>query len=103
MRKIQGSQAVPQAAPRTWTSPSLDTLAEQEQPGRLAGCSGDLAMNAIGDMLGNFLPCTKANPKQHAIAVVLGLVMVYGITNGLAVATTEGILTQLALVGVHLG
>ena len=54
-------------------------------------------------MLGNFLPCTKANPKQHAIAVVLGLVIVYGIASGVALRTIEGLFTQLELAGVHLG
>ena len=45
----------------------------------------------------------KANPKQHAIVVVLGRVMVYGITNGVALRTIEGLFAQLALAGVHLG
>ena len=60
-------------------------------------------MIVIGGVAGNFLPIAKANPKQHAIAIVLGRLMMYGIVHALPLRTIEGFFTQLALADVELG
>ena len=89
---------------------------QQQQPGTIAGCSAEEdefintfakeagpTMIVIGGVAGNFLPIAKTNPKQHAIAIVLGRLMVYGIVNGLPLRAIEGFFTQLALADVELG
>jgi hypothetical protein len=49
------------------------------------------------------LPQAALNPKEHAIAVTLGRLMVWATVNAIPYRALAGVMTQMALANVQLG
>jgi hypothetical protein len=66
------------------------------------GFSAD-TQTQVARVRGSFLRAALTNPVEHAVAVVLGRLMLWGAVNAIPHRTMEGIFSQMALCGVDLG
>ena len=60
-------------------------------------------LHELGGVKGRYLPHAVHNPSEHAIAVTLGRILVWGTVNAAPRRTLEGLMTQMCLANVALG
>ena len=77
----------------------LGVPAESSGPGQ----DSSVDQRTLLGVTGTFLPGAKANPESHAIAVVLGRVLAWGLANNLSTKAIQGMFAQLHLAGVNVG
>ena len=60
-------------------------------------------LHELGGVKGRYLPHAVHNPSEHAIAVTLGRILVWGTVNAAPGRTLKGLMTQMCLANVALG
>ena len=60
-------------------------------------------MQEVGGVRGRYLPQALLQPQEHAIAITIGRIIVWGTVNAIPQRTLESLMAQLSLASVALG
>jgi hypothetical protein len=60
-------------------------------------------MQEVGGVRGRYLPQALLRPQEHAIALTVGRIIVWGTVNAIPQRTLEGLMAQLSLTSAQLG
>ena len=60
-------------------------------------------MQEVGGVRGRYLPQALLLPQEHAIALTIGRIILWGTVNAIPQRTLEGLMAQLSLTSAQLG
>ena len=60
-------------------------------------------MQEVGGVRGRYLPQALLLPQEHAIALTIGRIIIWGTENAIPQRTIEGLMAQLSLTSAQLG
>ena len=60
-------------------------------------------MQELGGVRGRYLAGASHQPQEHAIAVAIGRIIIWGVVNAIPLRTLEGLMAQMALANAFFG
>ena len=60
-------------------------------------------MQEVGGVRGRYLPQAMLLPQEHAIALTIGRIIIWGTVNAIPQRTIEGLMAQISLTSANLG
>ena len=60
-------------------------------------------MQEVGGVRGRYLPQAMLLPQEHAIALTIGRIIIWGTVNAIPQRTLEGLMAQISLTSANLG